>query len=147
MIVVDTNVVVQLVAVGDEYAAAATLLRRDSAWSAPPILISELRNVLVGFVRRGALTQEQAAAMTEDASAILGGRIAGASGRQVIAAALECGLTAYDAEFVVLARRLRVPLATLDGGILKGAPDVAVSLSALAEDRAGAASCGRSATD
>lgn len=133
MIVVDTNVVVQLVAVGDEHVAAATLLRRDSAWSAPPILMSELRNVLVGFVRRGALTQEQAAAMTEDASAILGGRIAGVSGRQIVAAALECGLTAYDAEFVVLARRLGVPLATLDGEILKGAPDVAVSPVTLAE--------------
>ena len=95
--------------------------------------MSELRNALLGFVRRGAITEEQAAAMTEDASAILGGRIAGVSGRQTIAAALECGLTAYDAEFVVLARRLRVPLATLDQAILSGAPDVAVAPVVLAE--------------
>ncbi len=132
MIVVDTNVVVQFVAAGDEHAAAARLYRKDSTWSAPPILMSELQNVLVGFVRRGAITAGQATAMAEDASAILGERIAGVSGGQTIEAALECGLTAYDAEFVVLARRLRVPLATLDQAILSGAPDVAVAPAILA---------------
>ena len=133
MIVVDTNVVVQLVAGGDQYIATARLLRRDAMWSAPPILMSELRNVLLGFVRRGAITEEQAAAMIEDAAGILGGRIAGISGPQTIATALECGLTAYDAEFVVLARMLRVPLATLDQAILSGAPDVAVPPTVLVE--------------
>ena len=133
MIVVDTNVMVQLVAGGDEHVAAARLLRRDAVWSAPPILMSELRNALLGFVRRGAITQEQAAAMTDDASAVLCGRVAGVSGRQTIAAALKCGLSAYDAEFVVLARRLRVPLATLDQAILSGAPDVAAPPAVLAE--------------
>ena len=77
MIVVDTNVIVQFVAAGDEYVAAARLYRRDSAWSAPPILMSELRNVLVGLVRRGEITEEQAKAMTDDASAILGDRGSG----------------------------------------------------------------------
>lgn len=133
MIVVDTNVMVQFVAAGDEYAAAARLLQMDAAWSAPPILMSELRNVLVGLVRRGEITEGQATAMTADASAILGERIAGVSGRQTIAVALECGLTAYDAEFVVLARSLGVRLATLDQAILGGAPDVAVLPAVLAE--------------
>ena len=44
------------------------------------------------------------------------------------AVALGCDLSAYDAEFVVLARGLGVPLVTLDGGILDGAGDVAVGL-------------------
>jgi len=133
VIVVDTNVMVQLVAGGDQHDTAATLLLRDPVWSAPPILMSELRNVLVGLVRRGEITEGQATAMTHDASAILGDRVAAVSGRQTIAAALECGLTAYDAEFVVLARSLRVPLATLDRAILSGAPDVAVPAPVLTE--------------
>lgn len=138
MIVVDTNVVVQFVAAGDETIAAARLYRGDSAWSAPPILMSELRNVLVGLVRRGEITEGHAEAMNDDASAIIGDRIVAVSGRQTIAAALECSLTGCDAEFVVLARRLRVPLATLDRAVLSGAPDVAVPPAVLAERLEGA---------
>jgi len=59
------------------------------------------------------------------ASEVLENRILSVDSSQVIDVALECGLTAYDAEFVSLARTLNVPLATLDNGILRGAPDVA----------------------
>ena len=57
--------------------------------------------------------------------AMLGDRVADVPHDRVIDTALECGLTAYDAEFVVLARTLGVPLATSDREILEGAPDVA----------------------
>lgn len=113
---------------GEHSPAADLLLRHDPEWAAPVILMSELRNVLLGYVRRGALVSDQAKAMTDDATLILGDRLATVSGDHVFDVALECSLTAYDAEFVVLARTLRVPLATLDSAILRGAPDVAVSL-------------------
>ncbi len=90
--------------------------------------MSELRNVLLGFVRRGSLFPDQAKSMTDDAETILADRLATVSGDHVLDVALECNLTAYDAEFVALARTLGVPLATLDGAILRGAPDVAMSL-------------------
>ena len=129
MIVVDTNVMVRLVAGGEQAAGAVRLLRDDSEWAAPGILISELHNVLLGFVRRGAITIDQALAMSADARGVLGDRIAGAPGPAVIAVALEGGLSAHDAEFVVLARTLGVRLVTLDRAILDGAGDVAVPLA------------------
>ena len=113
---------------GEGGADAALLFEQDPEWAAPTILMSELRNVLLGFVRRGALISDQAKAMSADAAMVLGDRIAGAPGAQVIDTALECGLSAYDAEFVALARILGVPLATSDRAILEGATDVAVSL-------------------
>ena len=125
MIVVDTNVMVQLVIVRDENAYASRLLERDSQWAAPQILMSELSNVLIGFVRRRDITQDQAKTMSDYAAAILEDRILSVDYPRVIDTALECDLTAYDAEFVALARALGVPLATLDGAILRGAPDVA----------------------
>ncbi|WP_419161525.1 type II toxin-antitoxin system VapC family toxin [Candidatus Palauibacter sp.] len=135
MIVVDTNVMVHLVVGGTDGTDAVRLLRRDPEWAAPALLMSELRNVLVGFVREGAMTPEQSKAMLDDASSVLGDRLATVSGTQVIDVALECGLTAYDAEFVAVARRLGVRLASLDRKILRGAPDVAVLLSRLAGSR------------
>ena len=131
MIVIDTNVMVRLMLGGEGDTDAALLFERETEWSAPSILMSELCNVLVGFVRRGAITPEQAKAMSDDAAAVLGDRIASVPGHQAIDVALECGLTAYDAEFVALARALGVPLATLDNAVLLGAADVAVSLRTL----------------
>ena len=133
MIVVDTNVMVRLVVGGDDGADAALLFKQDPKWAAPFLLMSELRNVLFGFVRRGVLNSDQAQAMSADAAVILGDRIATVPGAQVIDIALECGLTAYDAEFVALARALGVPLATSDRAILRGATDVAVSLQSARE--------------
>ncbi len=128
MIVVDTNVMVYLLLGGEHGEDAALLFERDPEWAAPVILTSELRNVLLGYVRRGDLTADQANAMCDDASEVLRGRTATVASGQVLDVALECGLSAYNAEFVALARTLGVPLVTLDGAMLRDAGDVAVSL-------------------
>ena len=128
MIVVDTDVMVSLLLGGEHGEEAARLFERDPEWAAPVILTSELRNVLLGYVRRGVLTADEARGMSEDAAAVLGGRTATVSDGETLDTALECDLSAYDAEFVVLARTLGVRLVTLDGGILSGAGDVAVGL-------------------
>ena len=69
--------------------------------------------------------------MHDDAITLLEGRVVGMPGEVVIDIALEC-VTAYDAEFVALARLLGVPLVTMDSAILRGAPDVANPLEAFA---------------
>ena len=132
MIVVDTNVAVRLVVGGEKGADAVRLHERDGEWTAPSILPSELRNVLLGYVRRGEITPDEAKAMAGDAGRVLGNRIYDMPGDAVIDVALECGLTAYDAEFVTLARAAGVMLVTMDAAVLRGAPDVAVSLEAFA---------------
>ncbi|MCY3679680.1 MAG: type II toxin-antitoxin system VapC family toxin [Gemmatimonadetes bacterium] len=126
MIVVDTSVVVRLVVGGRDGAEAARLFRQDPEWAGPAILISGVRRVLLGLVRRGSLTVEQAKAMCDDAALALGGRIVTVPSARVIDAALECGLSAEQAEFVVVARELGVPLATGDRAALSAARDVAI---------------------
>ncbi|MSR20508.1 MAG: PIN domain-containing protein [Gemmatimonadetes bacterium] len=130
MIVVDTNVMVYLLAgEGPRADRAADLLLRDPEWAAPPILLGELRNVLAGSVRRGLVALPDALSMQDDAALILGDRTAGVDGAAVLRAALDLGLSAYDAEFVVLARTLGVALITEDREVLLAAGDVAVRLS------------------
>ncbi len=104
------------------------LFLTDPEWAAPVILMSELTNVLLGFVRRGSMTLDQAKAMCDDAATVLGPRVVSVSTDRVMDVALECGLTAYDAEFVVVARELGVRLATGDRAILRGAGDVAIAI-------------------
>ena len=129
MIVVDTNLIVRFV-MGEE--DASRLLERDDEWAAPSILPSELRNALLGYVRLGAITLDQAKAMNNDAATVLEDRVFDAPGPGVLDTAVECSLTAYDAEFVTLARILGVRLVTMDKAILRGAPDVASRLDSFA---------------
>ena len=89
MIVVDTNVMTHLLMGGQGSADAALLFEQDPEWAAPVILMSGLRNVLLGFVRHGALVPDQAKAMSDDAGAILGDRTAMVAGDQVFDVALE----------------------------------------------------------
>ncbi|MDE2991145.1 MAG: type II toxin-antitoxin system VapC family toxin [Chloroflexota bacterium] len=128
MIVVDTNTMVYLLVGGPSGPDAVRLLERDPLWAAPGILLSELRNVLVGFVRRDALSPEHAEVICADAAEVLGDRLFTVPSSNVLDTALACGLSAYDAEFVVLARQFDVPLVTADREILGSATDVAVSL-------------------
>jgi predicted nucleic acid-binding protein len=133
MMVVDTNVMVYLLTASGPWEEAARLLAHDPQWAAPPILLSELRNVAVGLVRRGHLVEADALAICEDAEAILGPRVASVPSLPVLETAMGKDLSAYDAEFVVLARMLGVPLVTADQAILDGAPDVALSLEGALE--------------
>jgi predicted nucleic acid-binding protein len=64
----------------------------------------------------------------EEAHEILRHRIATIPPAEVLDTTAEGELSVYDAEFVVLARRLGVPLVTADEGILAGASDVAIAL-------------------
>ena len=131
MIVVDTNVMVQFVMKGPHSIDADLLMDLDPEWAAPRILMIELRNVLLGFVRRGTINAEEAKTMNAGAAGILENRVFSVPGSQVFDAAMECDLSAYDAEFVALARLLGAQLATLDKAILRGATDVALSLKAI----------------
>jgi predicted nucleic acid-binding protein len=128
MIVVDTNVMVYLLTGSGRGDRAANLLMEDPEWAAPPILISELQNVLLEILRTGRLSSADAVEICDDAHAVLSHRVATVPSAQVLDTAIECDLSAHDAEFVVLARRLGAKLVTADEGILAGAPDVAVAL-------------------
>ncbi len=128
MIVVDTNVLVYLLTGSGPWERAVRFLSEDPEWAAPPILLSEIRNVLVGLVRRGVLQDGDAQDICREAEALLGDRVVNVSSGPIIQVALDGGLSAYDAEFVVLARQLGIPLVTADRAILDGAPDVAVPL-------------------
>lgn len=126
MIVVDTRVMLRLLVGGRAGEDAARLFMQDPEWAAPVRLTGELHDALLGFVRDRSITVDQAKSMSDDAALALGPRVVRVPSHRVIDTAVQCGLPARSAEFVVAARELGVMLATADRKVLRAARDVAV---------------------
>ena len=63
MIVVDANILAYLAIPGEHTRAAQSLVTSGQECIAPGLWRSELRNVLVGYMRRGELLLDEAAAL------------------------------------------------------------------------------------
>jgi len=125
LIVVDTNILVYWVLPSPHSAVLAELVSADPFWKAPALWRSELRNVLVGCMRRGEISLDRAYEGMQAAETRMGGGGEIVSSEAVLRLAAGCRCTAYDLEFVALAQQLAVPLVTMDRELLAAFPDVA----------------------
>ena len=100
---------------------------KDPAWAAPLLWRSELRNSLIGLVRRRALDLGEAARVASDAESLLAAREYGVVSDSVLELASRSGCSAHDCEFVALAQDLRGRLVTTDRQVLRAFPGTAVS--------------------
>jgi predicted nucleic acid-binding protein len=130
VIVVDTNVIVSLYLPTELSLPAAQLQARDPHWVAPRLWRSELRSVLTLYLRKGMLTLDQALRIQGRAEDLLADREFDVPSVDVLQLAAASGCSAYDCEFVALARRLNARLVTADRQILKEFPAVAEPLAA-----------------
>jgi len=127
VIVVDTNLIAYLFIDGGQTEPAERVLQKDEVWVSPLLWRSELCNALVKCVRSGLFGLNAAfRIMTEAESMMAGNEYAVVSG-DVLSLAASSACSAYDAEFVVLARELGVPLVTSDKQLLESFPETAVS--------------------
>jgi predicted nucleic acid-binding protein len=130
MIVVDTNVVAYLYLPGEFTSAAESLLERDPAWAAPVLWRSEFRNILAGYLRRGSLSFEQVHGIQREAENLLAGAEYEVDSLGVLELVRESDCSAYDCEFVALARTLGAKCVTMDARLLRAFPGIAVALVA-----------------
>lgn len=130
MRVVDSNVLAYLYLPGEYTAAAEALMEHDPDWAAPVLWRSEFRNILAEYLRRGKLTFEQAHALQSEAEDLLSGAEYEVDSRSVLELVRDSECSAYDCEFVALAKTLGTKLVTMDGKVLRSFPDIAVALSA-----------------
>ena len=129
MIVVDTNIIAYLLIPGPWTEAAEDLLQAEPVWAAPPLWRSEFRNILAGYLRRGTLSFEQTLALQSTAENLLGGHETSVDSRAVLELVRGSDCTAYDCEFVALARQSGSVLYTLDAKLLAAFPDTAKPLN------------------
>lgn len=128
MIVVDTNILTYLYLPTAQTAAVEQLLQQQPDWVAPRLWRSELRNVLALYLRKQLLSLAQAVAIQTEAELLLADREYDVKSLEVLTLAQATGCSAYDCEFVVLAKRLGVPLVTADKKVLSSFPNIAQSI-------------------
>lgn len=125
MIVVDVTVLAYFLIEGDETASVVRLRKRDPDWIAPDLWRSELMNVLWKYVRRGDFDLELALEHISFAEDFMGPRSFALRAEEVLPLAVSSGCSAYDCQYIALAERLDVSLATHDQRILTSFPELA----------------------
>lgn len=134
-IVVDTNVIAYYWLPGAHTENAVALRRRTDDWFVPKLWRSEFRNVLAHYLRAEIIGLDQARALIRSAEAELSDceREVDSAAVMDLVAASAC--SAYDCEFVALAREMGISLVTEDAGLLRAFPDVAIDMTAALEGR------------
>jgi len=128
--VVDSNVLTYLYLPSEFTGAAENLLESDPAWAAPILWRSEFRNILAGFLRRKAITFEQAISLQREAESLLDGAEYEVESSVVLELVRDSDCSSYDCEFIALAMKLDTKLVTMDKKLLRAFPRRAIPLSA-----------------
>jgi len=132
MIVVDTNVLVYFFLRTELTDQVDTVFQKDPEWIAPLLWRSEFRNVLALYIRKDLIDLKKAIEIMEEAESLLAGDEYEVPSQVVLSLANETGCSAYDCEFLGLAREQGIRLVTADRKLVDAAPDVAVSVDAFA---------------
>ena len=133
MIVVDTNLIAYLFIHGEHSAIAEKVFLKDSFWVAPILWRSELRNVLVKCLKEKSFQFEDAFQIMTEAESLMRQGEYMVDSLEVLRLASATHCSSYDAEFVVLAQEINIPLVTMDRKILKTFPKTALSLKRFIE--------------
>lgn len=128
MIVVDTNIIASFYLPTDQTVHAEKLLAATPNWIAPILWRSEFRNVLALYMRKKMLTFDEAYAIQIEAESQFRDNEYELASHDVLTLVNTSECSAYDCEFVALAKQLNIQRVTNDNQLLKRFPDVAVSL-------------------
>ena len=128
MIVVDTNVIAYFWIQGEYTKFAENLLKKDSNWIAPFLWRSEFRNVLAGYLRKNLLTLDNAVKLMSAAEEQLNNNEYLVTSDLVMNLVSLSNCSAYDCEYVALAKDFNINLVTSDKKILKAFPSFALPL-------------------
>lgn len=129
MIVVDTNIIAYLYLPTKYTDDVENLLLNDPAWAAPALWRSEFRNVLALYMRKEIVDFETACAVQAQAEQLLAGSEFDIDSVSVLSLAKESGCSAYDCEFISLAKSLNCKLITSDKKLKNKFPEIAMDAS------------------
>lgn len=127
MIVADCTLIAQFFLTTPETELARQIVIADGTWLAPPLWRSELRSVLSKYLLRKDLSAAQCVQVMSAAEGMLIDGETQVSTADVMNIVAASGCSAYDAEYVSVARAFSIPLVTSDRRLRERFPKVAVS--------------------
>lgn len=128
-VVVDTNVLAYYWLPGSYTEIARELRRTTDEWLVPRLWRSEFSNILSGCIRRGELDLIEAKTVMRACEAELAEFEREVDALSVLDLVEQSDCSAYDCEFVSLAMSVGLKLVTEDKKILRGFPQVGLSMS------------------
>jgi predicted nucleic acid-binding protein len=129
VIVADTNLIAYFLIKGDFTDQANATFHKDPEWIAPILWRSEFRNVLALYIRKGFLNFDEAVDLMQEAELLMKGMEYLVPSINILKIAEESQSSAYDCEFVALAKQFGLELVTSDSIIIQKFPDTAVHMS------------------
>lgn len=127
MIVADSNLIAYLHLPSQKQSVADAVLMKDSQWRVPPLWKSEFRSILFAYMRTQGMDLKTAEAHWANALEHLGQYEVEPNPANVLAKAANSQISAYDAEFIVVAEELETQLVTSDRQLLESFPAIAIS--------------------
>ena len=131
MIVVDTNIISYLFLPSKFSELTEELIAKDPHWIAPILWRSEFRNVLAGYIRNDLIEFDDSTVIMNRAENLLNDNEYQVSSISVLNLVLNSNCSAYDCEYVALAKQTKTFLVTQDKKIIKNFPDIAFSLDSI----------------
>lgn len=128
MIIVDTNVIAYLYLPGSYTHDVEKLLVQEPIWGAPYLWRSELRNVLALYLRKNIVSFEQAIQIQAEAELLIAENEFEVESADILSLVKNSTCSAYDCEFVALAKNINSTLVTNDKKIIADFPSTAKSL-------------------
>jgi len=127
MIVADTNTIAYLYLPTAQTDDVVSLLHKDPYWVAPLLWRSEFRNILALYIKKGIVDLSTAIAMQSQAEQQLADNEYSVNSMDVLALAANSGCSAYDCEFISLAKSLKLKLITGDKKLIQLFPETAMT--------------------
>ncbi len=127
MIVVDTNIIVYSLIEGDRTDLVLRARERDPAWLVPGLWRHEFLNVLSTFTRRNLLTLPQAEDIWKNAFRLFRKKEHPVDHVSALRLSVESNISAYDAQYIALAKSLGIRCMTEDRALLDKFPGLAIS--------------------
>lgn len=128
MIVVDTNIITYRFIEGDKTDKAIKLQQYDPDWVVPFLWQHEFLNILSTLFSNKYISKEQCISIWKTVFNIFKERERTVEMEEALLISIKKQISAYDAQYIYLARSLKIQCFTEDKQLLKKFPGIAVSM-------------------